>query len=137
MLKDMLKRHEGKSMRNGRHMPYQDTVGKWTIGYGRNLSDCGLTEDEAELLLDNDIKRAEQELDRQLVWWREKPADVQLVLLNMTFNMGITTMLTFIRTLDLIEHDKFMAAADNLTRSKWHGQVGQRAVELEALLRGA
>ena len=49
MLQDLiedLKRDEGF-----RSHPYRDTVGKLTIGYGRNLDDVGISEREAEQLL--------------------------------------------------------------------------------------
>ena len=42
LLMSMLKRHEGF-----RAFPYLDTVGKLTIGYGRNLSDVGISIEEA------------------------------------------------------------------------------------------
>ena len=48
----MLKRHEGLRLK-----PYQDTIGKLTIGYGRNLDDRGISKEEAEYLLRNDISR--------------------------------------------------------------------------------
>ena len=35
--------------------PYRDTVGVLTIAYGRNLDDTGISLDEADLMLDNDI----------------------------------------------------------------------------------
>ena len=40
---DQLRRDEGV-----RFKPYQDTVGKWTIGVGRNLSDKGINWVEAQ-----------------------------------------------------------------------------------------
>jgi lysozyme len=134
---NMLIRHEGTGpLRNGRLMPYQDTVGKWTIGYGRNLSDMGVTENEALYLLENDVGRVREELDHSLPWWREAPDHVQLVLLNMGFNLGVPTLLTFTTTLELLRTHRYALAAHNLTNTKWHGQVGARALELEALLSG-
>ena len=47
-----LKRHESLELK-----PYKCTSGKLTIGVGRNLEDIGITEQEAELLLLNDIGR--------------------------------------------------------------------------------
>ena len=38
-----------------RLMPYRDTVGKLTIGVGRNLDDVGISLDEANMLLTNGI----------------------------------------------------------------------------------
>ena len=50
-LRDALIRDEGVRLK-----PYRDSVGKLTIGVGRNLDDKGLTRAEAEALLDNDIR---------------------------------------------------------------------------------
>lgn len=38
-----------------REFPYTDTVGKLSIGVGRNLDDVGLRPDEIALMLENDI----------------------------------------------------------------------------------
>ena len=48
---EQLKRHEGKRL-----FPYHCTANKLTIAYGRNLDDVGVTEEEAELMLVNDVK---------------------------------------------------------------------------------
>ena len=45
-LNALLIRHERLRLK-----PYTDTVGKLTIGVGRNLTDMGLTQDEVLLLL--------------------------------------------------------------------------------------
>ena len=49
-LKKQLIMHEGLKL-----TPYRCTADKLTIGVGRNLDDVGITQDEAEYLLDNDI----------------------------------------------------------------------------------
>jgi lysozyme len=132
----MLMRHEGTGpIKDGRLMPYTDTVGKLTIGYGRNLTDMGLTENEARYLLENDVGRVREKFDHSLPWWRTAPDVVQLVLLNMGYNMGVPTLLTFTTTLALLQAGRYALAAHNLTNTKWHGQVGTRALELEELLR--
>ena len=45
---EQLRLHEGVE-----HMPYKDTVGKLTIGVGRNLDDRGLSDDEIDYILSN------------------------------------------------------------------------------------
>lgn len=50
--------HEGVTV-----YPYEDTVGKITIGVGRNLSDRGLEADEIETLFATDCQIAETALD--------------------------------------------------------------------------
>lgn len=44
MLLSELSRDEGRRLK-----PYLDTVGKTTIGVGRNLTDVGISEDECDL----------------------------------------------------------------------------------------
>ena len=56
LIKTMLVKDEGLRLK-----PYRDTAGKLTIGVGRNLSDVGISVDEAYYLLANDVKRAEAE----------------------------------------------------------------------------
>jgi lysozyme len=56
-----LERDEGRRLR-----PYVDTAGKVTIGVGRNLTDVGITDDDCDRMLAEDIARAEADLDRTL-----------------------------------------------------------------------
>lgn len=114
--------------------PYTDTVGKLTIGVGRNLSDVGISIAEANAMLLADIRRAEVDLDRNLPWWRHLSEKRQRVLTNMCFNMGITRLLKFERMLAAINAGKFEDAALEMLRSKWAGQVGDRAKRLAAMM---
>lgn len=129
-LAKQLERDEDKRARM-----YRDSVGKWTVGIGRNLSDRDFSEDEIQLLLTNDIAAVEKELDRKLPWWRELSDARQNVLANMGFNMGVPTLLTFVRTLALVKEGKFAEAADAMLVSKWATQVGMRAVRLASQMR--
>lgn len=147
-LTDTMIRHEGERLK-----PYVDCCskswrecqcthkGKLTIGVGRNLDDVGLSANESRYLLENDLGRVRVELDTALPWWREKPVAVQDVLINLGFNLGVLTppgqakLLTFTQTLNLLKSGRYAAAADNLSRTLWHKQVGRRAMELESVLR--
>ncbi|KAG0310255.1 hypothetical protein BGZ97_012685, partial [Linnemannia gamsii] len=77
-----LSRDEGRRLK-----PYRDTVGKLTIGVGRNLTDVGISESECDMLLENDIARIRAWLDLKLPWWRDMDKVRQRVLINMTFNL--------------------------------------------------
>src|SRR5438876_896932 len=57
----LLVKHEGLSLK-----PYRCPAGKRTIGVGRNLDDRGISEDEAAMLLGNDIRFVWKELSRVL-----------------------------------------------------------------------
>ena len=117
--------------------PYRCTAGRLTIGVGRNLDDRGLTEAEALLLLDNDIKACWGQLAAALPWVVQAPEAVQEVLVNMCFNLGLDGLLGFRRTLAYLKVGLCMDAADEMLRSRWAGQVGARAERLAQRLREA
>ena len=56
-LVDMIQRHEGCKL-----MPYKCTAGKTTIGYGRNVEDTGISIEEADFMLTNDIECCRMDL---------------------------------------------------------------------------
>lgn len=125
-----LNRDEGKRLK-----PYKDTVGKLTIGVGRNLDDVGISDVESDFLLANDVAKVDAQLDEKLPWWRNLSVERQTVLLNMAFNMGVDGLLTFKNTLALIQAGDYASAATNMINSKWATQVGGRAVRLADQLR--
>lgn len=121
--------HEGK-----RSKPYKDTVGKLTIGVGRNLDDVGLSDDEIEYLLINDLKRVERGLDKSLPWWRDLDEIRQRVIIDMCFNMGLGGLLGFKNTLAKIKAHDWTAASRGMLQSKWAKQVGARALRLSNMM---
>lgn len=118
-----------------RNKPYRDTVGKLTIGVGRNLDDRGLSDDEIAYILANDIKIVEKELDRELPWWRGMNDVRQNVLANMSFNIGVPAIKTFKNTLLSMRNGSYDMAADGMLSSKWASQVGDRAKRLAKQMR--
>ena len=115
--------------------PYKCTAGKTTIGVGRNLDDVGISPDEAEILLRNDIARAEEGLDVALPWWRTLDPVRQRVMVNMAFNLGIAGLLGFKNTVELIRCGEYLDAAQHMLASKWARQVGPRALRLATMMR--
>jgi lysozyme len=115
---------------------YRDTVGKLTIGVGRNLDDVGISTAEAMALLENDLAHVASQLDAALPWWKSMTDDRQQALANMCFNMGLGTLLTFKTTLGLMQSGNYSAAADAMLNSKWARQVGARAVRIANQVKG-
>jgi lysozyme len=74
-------------------------------------------------------------LDNAIPWWSTLDDDRQNVIIDLAFNMGIKTLLTFHDTLAHIEAGEYDAAADAMASSRWATQVGQRAVFLENAMR--
>jgi lysozyme len=116
---------------------YTDTVGKLTVGVGRNISDRAFSKDEIDLMLSNDIKIVEATLDKNTPWWRQMSTARQNVLANMCFNMGWSTLSTFKNTLKAMQDGRYADAAQGMMDSKWSKQVGKRAERLrDLMLRG-
>lgn len=124
-----LSRDEGVRLK-----PYRDTVGKLTIGTGRNLDDVGISNDENNLMLSNDIGRTCAALDKSLPWWRNLDPVRQRVLVNMAFNMGIGTLLGFHNTLAAIQISDWQSAHAGMLGSHWAEQVGERAQRLANMM---
>ena len=124
-----LKRDEGLRLK-----PYLDSVGKLTIGYGRNLDDNGISEVEAETMLKADIEVAASELDHNIPWWRGLPEAAQNALVNMVFNLGWPRLSLFKKMLAALETRDYETAAVEALHSKWAGQVGERAKRIAALM---
>jgi len=125
-----LTRHEGMRLK-----PYTDTVGKSTIGCGRNLDDVGITECEALMMLENDIKIAREELLSNFPAFNSLH-DARLdCLINMVFNMGISRFKGFKKMIDALFIHDYNEAAVQMLDSKWARQVGSRAKELSSQMR--
>ena len=88
-LLEQIKRHEGLKL-----TPYKCTAGKLTIGYGRNIEDNGITEQEASMLLKNDIAKTKAEL-QQFEWYCSLDQVRRDCIVNMCFNLGLPTLLKF------------------------------------------
>jgi lysozyme len=125
-----LMRHEGLRL-----TPYTDTVGKLTIGYGRNLDDRGITQGEAAALLENDVTDAITEAMRAFPWL-PKVDDVRAaVIVEMVAHLGLPRFLGFKVCIVACARSDWDAAADALIDSLWRTQVGARAYRLAAQLR--
>jgi lysozyme len=129
-LLDQLKADEGFSAK-----PYKDTEGKLTVGYGYNL-DAGMTYEEAELLLRHRAQRAADELARAWPPLAGLDAARRDAVLNMAYNLGVSKLLAFKRTLHALEEGRWADAAAAALDSKWARQVGARARRVAAALRG-
>jgi len=106
-----------------------------TIGVGRNIDDNGLREDEIDYLLTNDLHAAMADLDHNLPWWRSLDPVRQRVMANMMFGMGWPTFSQFARFFSAVHQHRWSDAATEMINSRWHNQVGDRALRLEQMMR--
>ena len=128
--KEQLKVDEGF-----RTHPYRDTVGKLTIGVGRNLDDVGLRGDEVELMLGNDVADADAIAKQLFDNFGDLTEPRKAVLVNMAFNLGLKKLAAFAMLRSAISSGQWEQAADDMLESMWSKQVGQRAIRLAEQMR--
>jgi len=119
-----LKQDEGLRL-----LPYKDTVGKLTIGYGLNL-DAGITEIEAHWLLQNRVNDIKRNLYSSFNWYRAMDDARKDVIVNMVYNLGLAGVLRFKKLIGSLESHDYNRAAHEMLDSKWASQVGKRAERL-------
>ena len=127
---DLLKKHEGLSLK-----PYKDSLGFLSVGYGRCLDKKGISIQEAEMMLDNDVSDCMAQLRVNLPYFDVLDSVRQDVLINMCFNLGLTGLQKFKLTLLHLQHGDYSMAAESMLDSKWAKQVGPRGVELSEMMR--
>lgn len=125
---ELLKRHEGLELK-----AYCDMVGKITIGYGRNLTDRGINQAEAEALLTNDVVAITQSLGREQ-WFIDLDQVRQAVLIDVAFNVGLTGLMAFHRMLDCVRDGDYISAAAELRNSKAARMLPGRYGELADMM---
>ena len=124
-----LKRDEGVELR-----PYKCSAGFLTLGVGRNIEERGITMDESDYLLANDITICEEEAARVFKWYDTLSDVRQRVILNMIFNLGLTKLLNFKKFLAAMEAEDWEEAGKQMLDSRWAKQVGNRADRLEQMI---
>lgn len=130
-LREMIKRHEGLRLE-----PYKCSAGKLTIGFGRNLTDVGITKREADYLLDGDIYISTVNIHSIFYPHAESwPHSTFDALTDMMFNLGLIKFRRFKKMIAALEAKNWNLAADEMLDSKWSTQVGQRAIELAEMVR--
>ena len=107
---------------------YVCPTGYTSVGVGRNLETNGITEEEAMYLLNNDISTVIKKLDKHWIAWRKFPVAAQYVCIDVVFNMGINTWMSFRKTRAYREMGDFEKAGIELLDSQYAKQVGRRAI---------
>lgn len=126
--RNMLKKHEGLRLK-----VYQCTANRNTIGYGRNLDDVGISLDEAETMLDNDIIACIQDL-ATFHWWNGLSDDRQAALIDLRYNLGPARFRGFKKMIKALDMGDYTEAAYQILDSNYAKQVGQRAETVAGMI---
>lgn len=142
-LKDELTRDEGKRLE-----AYKDSLGYWTIGIGHYLGSgsvprmTAITQSECDALYNQDVLEATILANSVFCNFMrngfstnmsEEYASSRRALINMCFNLG-GKIKQFKKFVTAVESGRLADAADEMMRSKWAGQVGDRALRLRKQL---
>lgn len=136
-LLEMLKRHEGVVKTNGRHVAYKCSAGYWTLGIGRNVDPnggTGLSDDEVDYLLENDIERVIKELSSEYRWFNQLDDVRKDAMIDISFNLGATRLRGFKNALAAMESADYKTAAQEFLDSKWSRDVKGRSTELAYMI---
>lgn len=130
---NMLKMHEGVETH-----AYQCSANKITIGVGRNVDPVdglGLSQDEIEYLLKNDIDRVRVELGDEYEWFDDLVPARQDAMIDISFNLGATRLRKFKKALRAMADEDYEKAANEFMDSRWSEQVGRRAYTVTQMIR--
>lgn len=150
LLEKQLREHEGRSKK-----AYRDSRGILTVGVGFNLEQPGakqfieakginydllcngeieLTDAQIESIFNSSVaaalviaKRAVKDLDSHHV-------EVQLVIVNMVFQLGYSGFKKFKKTIKALDAHDYKSAASEMKSSLWYKQTPNRAKEQIAIV---
>jgi len=155
----MIKRHEGRNKENP-NRAYPDPIyGSKipTIGWGYNLKKSvakqeieslgldynsvvsgkiELSEEQIEFLFQRDLARAIEDAKQYLSNFSEQPSAVKNIIVDMSFNLGMTRLSNFVKLRDALIRKDYKSAAEEMKNSKWYKQVGDRGIELYTMMSG-
>ncbi len=130
-LKALIEKHEGRRLK-----PYTDPTGHLTIGVGRNLSEVGISNAEADFMFTQDIIRAIGSLCNTFkICLTDLPENRRDALIDMMFNLGEGTFGKFVNFIMAIRAKNWDKAADEMLDSAWHKQLPARVEELAEMIR--
>ena len=127
-LEQQLRRDEGEVLH-----AYKDSLGYVTLGVGRLIDAAkggGITPEESAYLLANDIRSHTADVVRCMPWSERLDPVRFAVLVNMSFQLGVTTLMTFKTTLGFVKSGDYESAGANMLLSKWHDQTPERCERL-------
>jgi len=127
-LEAMMIRHEGY-----RRHPYTDR-GATAIGYGRNLTNNGITKDEALYLLRQDIDRITRHLETTYPVFDRLTNPRRAVLISMTYMLGEKGISEFAYMWENLEKADYIRAGLEIYLSRMCGQIGNRCGELAKIM---
>ena len=123
---DEIKKHEGFSP-----VVYQCTAGYDTIGYGQRIKYLKVTQEQSEEWLKEELQNLKYILADKYNWFLPAPKEVQDIVMNMNYQLGVTAFSKFKKTIKYIKVKDYKSASTEMLDSKWaRDDTPRRAKEL-------
>ena len=129
---DKIKESEGF-----RSTVYKCTEGYDTIGYGFAIKDLVMSEDIAHKILFAKIAELKLSIQQKFPCIDDLPNEVQEVIIEMCYQMGVSGFSKFKKTIKLLEAKEFKKASKEMLNSKWAKQTPNRAKKLSEIVKYA
>lgn len=127
----LVEKHEGR-----RHLAYEDHLGNVTVGVGRNLDGKGLTDNEIDILLINDLVECFDDLSN-FRWFSQASESQQTAFIDWRFQLGGAGIRKFKQTLIYLNQGDYTQASKEMLNSVWANQTPTRAHEISHLIAGS
>ena len=113
---------------------YKDTLGIDTIGYGFAIKDLVLDEDISEMILKRKLEALVERVNKRFDFVEGLPEEAQEVIYEMCYQLGVTGVSKFKKTLAYLSHHEFKMASKEMLDSKWARQTPNRAKRLSDII---
>ena len=138
-LKEQLKIDEGV-----KYEVYEDHLGYATFGIGHLITTADeeyqwpvgtkVSEERVNEVFLKDVQTFIKETQKVFPDLINKPDNIQMVLVNMCFNLGAPRLSKFIKFITAINDEQWIEAAVEMMDSNWANQVGPRAERLKQIV---
>ena len=114
---------------------YKDTLGINTIGYGFAIKDLVIDEDIAEMILRRKLEKLVDDTNKRFSFLKDLPEQAQDVIYEMCYQLGVTGVSKFKKTLAYLENFEYKMASKEMLDSKWAKQTPNRAKKLSDIIK--
>ena len=138
-LQEQLKIDEGV-----KYEVYEDHLGYATFGIGHLITTADeeyqwpigtkVSEERVNEVFLKDVQTFIKETQKVFPDLINKPDNIQVVLVNMCFNLGAPRLSKFIKFITAINDEQWIEAAVEMMDSNWANQVGPRAERLRQIV---
>ena len=113
---------------------YKDTLGIDTIGYGFAIKDLVLDKDIAETILRRKLDSLIERVNKRFAFVKDLPHAAQDVMYEMCYQLGVTGVSKFKKTLAYLENFEYRMASKEMLDSRWARQTPNRAKRLSDII---